>query len=269
MSVVTDKVVFLQVQKTGSTFITKAMLDSSIDAHEEGGKHRRFPGLNGRMLMASIRNPWDWYVSLWAFGCMGRGLIQHRLTVRKRGNHGEGAPLTDRAKFMAVQAVKPVRRFRELYQDAERPENFRRWIRALYGRRARWALAERYAASPVARYAGFYTWRYLYLLSRDLEDLFDPALADPARLRQYLKEGLQPHHLIRTESLGEDAVKGLIAAGHQLTPEDEALFMGRGKNRSGRSRELSDYYDDETLAFVADRERVMIEHLGYQVPTLS
>jgi hypothetical protein len=45
-------------------------------AGEQRGKYNRpDPSLTNRFVMGSIRNPWDWYVSLWAYGCLCKGSV--------------------------------------------------------------------------------------------------------------------------------------------------------------------------------------------------
>src|SRR5665811_2112952 len=36
--------------------------------------------LHGRRVLGTVRDPWSWYVSLWAYGCMGRGGLHQRVT---------------------------------------------------------------------------------------------------------------------------------------------------------------------------------------------
>ena len=80
---VCENLIYLQLQKTGCSQVTR-LLEETV-----GGEQRRKHGrldepLSGRLLVGSIRNPWDWYVSLWAFGCSGRGAIRRRLTHPRR-----------------------------------------------------------------------------------------------------------------------------------------------------------------------------------------
>ncbi len=69
---VADRLIYLELQKTGSKQIRRLL--SSCIGGKQTGKHNRMTELQpGRMIVDSIRNPWAWYVSLWAFGCLGRG----------------------------------------------------------------------------------------------------------------------------------------------------------------------------------------------------
>src|SRR4030095_1676667 len=78
---INDKLVYLALHKTGCSHVLKLLssipdLDGRII-----GKHntiyevskRRLGNLSEKIKAGNVRNPWDWYVSLWAFGCMKKG----------------------------------------------------------------------------------------------------------------------------------------------------------------------------------------------------
>ena len=138
------------------------------------------------------------------------------------------------------------------------------------GRRARWSIAERYAGSPVHRYAGLYTWRYLYLLAADERRLFDGTLRDPSALPGFLQTGLFAHHLLRNETLGDDLLAALVRAGRPVSPEQAARIVAPARtNPSQRSRDLADWYDPASVARVADLDGALAAHFGYAPPDLE
>ena len=71
---VNDRIAYLQLQKTASTHI--AQLFREYVGGESLSKHSRLRDEHGdRHIVGSIRNPLDWYVSLWAHGCRNRGAL--------------------------------------------------------------------------------------------------------------------------------------------------------------------------------------------------
>src|SRR5881394_2338445 len=89
---VSEKLAYLQMEKTASTHIAKVM--AQIVGGEQLVQHihltrdpfdARLPvDVSNRLVVASIRNPWSWYLSLWAYGCRGGGGrygTLHRLTA--------------------------------------------------------------------------------------------------------------------------------------------------------------------------------------------
>ena len=70
---VSEKIVFLELHKTGGSHIGHLL--SSLLEGEQVGKHNTLKDLyRNRTILGSIRNPWDWYVSLWPMGVVAVGL---------------------------------------------------------------------------------------------------------------------------------------------------------------------------------------------------
>ena len=72
-----DRVIFLQLHKTGTTTIVDELqrcTPGRLHKNRQQGKHMALNvPQNGRLVLGSIRNPYDWYLSLWAYGCAGKG----------------------------------------------------------------------------------------------------------------------------------------------------------------------------------------------------
>jgi hypothetical protein len=72
-----DQFVFLQMRKTGSTYLTDALqreLPSEICKLQKHSNWARIPPQAvGRPVLSFIRNPWDWYVSWYHFNLMRGG----------------------------------------------------------------------------------------------------------------------------------------------------------------------------------------------------
>src|SRR6476620_582641 len=78
---VSKKLVFLELQKTGSTHI-KQLLKKTVGGVNDG-KHNQ-PGTelreSGKTFVGSIRDPWGWYMSLFSYGCQKKGGVYLRTT---------------------------------------------------------------------------------------------------------------------------------------------------------------------------------------------
>jgi hypothetical protein len=82
----TDELIYIQIQKTGCSHIAELL--SKLFDGKQIGKHNAATqhDLNsGRHVISSIRNPWDWYLSLWSFGVQGNGGFRNRVTRRNVG----------------------------------------------------------------------------------------------------------------------------------------------------------------------------------------
>src|SRR6185436_16848599 len=134
--------------------------------------------INNKYIIGSIRNPWDWYVSLWAFGCGRKGNVYRRLT----GVHNNLNWFTSKV-FRNLRQTKrmPVGLFKEAFASSRRPtsmwlgvytdssdvESFRAWLRLMFDPKRSSDLGEGYGNSSLNKFAGFFTYRYLRLYSRN------------------------------------------------------------------------------------------------------
>ena len=86
---VTDRLVVLRLRKCATAQMVttvRAVVGGEFRKTLELGRtvpnsHGRidFP-LDGRRVVGTVRDPWSWYVSLWAYGCAGRGGLHARVT---------------------------------------------------------------------------------------------------------------------------------------------------------------------------------------------
>ncbi len=241
---VSDRLVFLQLQKTGCTHI--AHLLSKLVPGRQMAKHRRAPAElveSGRAFVGSVRNPWDWYVSLWAFGCGREGGLYQLLTNESTARHA------------AWQGV---------YADSRDPMLFRQWLAMISETRV---LGERYGASSIRRFAGFFTYRYLRLFARDDAALYSGEIAGSAALEGFDRRQNLIRHFIRNENLAGDLIRVLGLCGYQLDAQQLELIRAPVRtNASTRNRDYVSYYDVRTVQLVLEKERFIVEKHGYSPP---
>ncbi len=275
---VADRLVFLELHKTGGTHIGRWL--GELVGGEQIGKHNRLPAaLADRFILGSVRNPWDWYVSLWAYGCGGEGSVYvqttRRLSFRYCHQQLAAEMGRDRAgpREWLLQCghdlVKPVAAWRSCYRDADDARAFRRWLHMLLDPARRFDMAEGYGFSPVAHCGGLMTYRYLKLFTRLGDSLYrDERLARPQGLREAWRDSRLVSYLVRNEHLEDDLLEALERAGYPPRAEQrEALLQARSrKTNSSRRRSTDFYYDESSIELVARREALIIEEHGYQPP---
>lgn len=79
---------FLDVQKTGSTFVSHFLSEFCTEEVMKYKKHKRVEDSYdpNKFYFITVRNPLDQYISLYSHGCAGMGGLARRL--RKRGHGG-------------------------------------------------------------------------------------------------------------------------------------------------------------------------------------
>jgi hypothetical protein len=274
---VADGLVYLELQKTGGSHICRLM-ERYLHARPEGKHNRVTADIASAHVIGSIRNPWDWYVSLWAYGVGGRGAVRtrtvtgvdfnyyHRLLPLAMGKHW----LTpgELASCLWHDAVKPVRRWRSTYHDSSDPALFRAWLKMLLDKKRRFDIGEGYGFSPLSEHAGLLTYRYFRLYTIGDSVYRDRRLAKAGAIADFDREFNITRGMIRTESLEDDFVRVLSEAGRQLDAGQIEAIRSRqtGKTNASERRPAGFYYDDDTIGLVARRERYLIEKYGYHAP---
>ncbi|MFU8816538.1 MAG: hypothetical protein ACNA7W_14415 [Pseudomonadales bacterium] len=263
-----ERLVYIELHKTGCTHILK-LLSQLVDGQVQGKHNPPSPELraSGRWIMGSIRDPWEWYLSLWAYGCDGKGDLYRQLTSRRRRIRFRGwRSRPGRAARALLQDVSTAGRWQRSYADVNDPARFRDWLHRLHDRRWRHDLGEGFGDCPTSEFAGLLSYRYLRL--------YCPwsfvRAANPERLAAYEREHCFVDHFIRNERLEDDLIHGLQRAGLPLSPAQRRLVFSAGRtNRSSWRAPIGFYYDAASVALVAARERLVIDRFGYQAPLLS
>lgn len=267
---VSDRIVFIELHKTGCTHIGK-LLAQLIDGRQVG-KHNRAPAAliaKEPCFLGSIRDPWEWYVSLWAYGCDHRGELYTHTTKSKGSLKGLGwrsAPL-EATRLVARNLVRDPAPWHRCYADVNDPQGFRDWLRRMHDRRHWHDFAEGYGFSPVSRFGGLLTYRYLKLFCAVNGSAGLPPFGSHTDLTDFERAHCYIDHFIRNERLEEDLIAALEGCGEGLSDEQKQKIRAGGRsNTSTRKERASYYYDAETAELVRERDRLIVEKFGYEVP---
>jgi hypothetical protein len=264
---VSKKLVYLQMQKTGSTHVTRVLKQhlkgKTRERHEQLEDYEAF---RDRLIISSVRNPWDWYVSLWSFGCAGSGGFQKYLVanpwseIRHAFKH-RSPRATGTALVRAVSGIGRRPDWASLYSDVKNEANFRTWLKLVLGEEGRNIAKEAYSVSPVKDVAGFMTFRFLSLTTAyDKWNTIGRKARSHDELVAFADAHTVTRRILRMEALNEELLDLLRSLGKKLAMRDlEAI----GKTNASSHRKYDTYYDDETYRLVAERDRFLIERYGY------
>jgi hypothetical protein len=272
-----DQFICLQLQKCASVRLGEILREHLPG--EMRGHHERidFP-IGDRQVIGAVRDPWGWYVSLWAFGCKGSGGVRYRLTdVRPRLRsfprtvrraQADGRPLREAVRDFAAARRRNPDAWRHRYGDVDDPERFRSWLRGVLDPATARVLDPLYGSSRVAEAGGLLTWRYLRLFVRDLERLAAPRGWTAESLAEFDARENACRYVMRIDRLGDEIVAALDTVGVALDDAQRASIREAASVRSNTSRHLAtaEYYDEATLALVAERERFLIDKHGFMPP---
>lgn len=265
-----DSFIFLQLQKTACTHIA-AELQARIGGTPEG-KHQPLKSPSGaRLIIGSVRNPWDWYVSLWAYGCAGKGSV-HRALAHERGASVLRRAWRKPAEWPAAlsRALRLSRSdqafWQRVYRDPTDPAAFRAWLVQLLTTQAKADAFEDTRNMPMFREIGLYTARYarVFTLSKAWQKRA-MQIRDSGSLVAYLDAEMVVDRFIRMEQLEEDLAALLCDLGHDCTSE---MLRGEKRNASER-RNFSFYHDAETVALIAAQDRLIAQRHGYDAPRVA
>ena len=264
---VTDKLIYLQLQKTGCTHIS--MLLSKCVGGSQKTKHQQLRNYNtDKFIIGSIRNPWKWYVSLWAYGCSGKGSLRNSLTRHNPYEIVNGFFLVKIGKIKN-ELEKPIKLWETTYQDYKNPESFRKWLKLINDPKRKIDMNEGYPDHNISNFAGIMTYRYCRLYHKDFF-----LKKNQIKLRNYDdlvnfdKTNNLLDFIIRNESLEDDFIKVLKKIGYDLDENKIKFIHDNSKNKTFKSKHFdsSYYYDNETIDLVAKSEKFIIEKYGYKPP---
>jgi hypothetical protein len=292
---ISDKLVFIELQKTGSTHIKTLLRD--LVGGKNDGKHNTPPEellASGKTFIGSIRDPWAWYLSLWTYGCQQKGELFQRLTNEKRWErvHAKG-----KAAAEALEAEenndddddsddvgdaeggkakgktrKPLpenwgaeRAKNFWYADPQSAEAFREWLQVVLATRTLRRLLEAgYGKSPISKAGGLLTFRYFTLFVRGAETV-DNTVSSVDALKAYDKEHCFVSHFIRNEALAADFLETMAACGVNLTDaQKKSVLEAKKTNVSTRPKGPDFYYDDASIQLVMRREKFIIDKFDYK-----
>lgn len=273
-----DKLVFIELQKTGSTHI-KQLLRDLVGGINDGKHNTPDDRLLhcGKPFIGSVRNPWLWYLSLWSYGCQGKGELYQRLTNEKRwkrlrdkiaAKHKHSAHVDDGEDeedgARRLPANWDFERAKYWYADPDNADAFREWMQAVLGRRVmRHMLMAGYGSSPLGKAGGLMTYRYFGLFVEGGEDV-GPTQNTLLALKLMDRSKCIVSHFIRNESLADDFIEVVGSCGVRLTDaQREQVLSARKVNTSTRPHGPGYYYDEATIKLVARREKFIIEKFGY------
>lgn len=264
---ITDKFIYLELNKTGCSHTRKILAEIFSSNVKIIGKHNTYDSISPEFLgdfenkikVGNVRNPWDWYVSLWAYGCGQKGALYSRLTRHE-----------DRTKLFIKKIIKKnlnigfskldSELWKQLYSDVNNHENFNIWLSLILSRKKH-DIGENFKTHKISEFSGLLTYRYLrlYTYRKKLHDI--QSLKD---LKTYDMNENFINITIKNESLHEDLFENAKDLNFSQEKLKTILEGFKEKtNRSSRNGDYRIYYNNESVNLVEKYEKFIIEKYNY------
>jgi hypothetical protein len=236
--------VYLDVQKTGSTFITNLLQRFSSEKEIRFKKHAATGNKYdpGKFHFISVRDPRDQYISLYSHGCGGNGALYRRL--RRLGHQ-------------------------DLYDSTW--QGFKRWLKFVLRLENAELLDDDYGgpdAGSINALIGFQSYRFIELAMRDPVETIQACKNRNDLLDAYNEKKIV-NFVVRNESLVEDMEKLLTTQlRNSISDLDGALkFLNEG-HRLNASDRIDRFEDNPDLGpkntrTLEEREWFLHELFGY------
>jgi hypothetical protein len=248
--------VYLELQKTGSSHVRNVLLAYYGDKLVLTPRHRPFfklekdgIELSSIRVLSTIRNPWDWYVSLWSFGRMGKGGFYKRLTGR-----------SDRTSKFSLD-VKYFDIFENLYSHTDEIWAFKKWLNILLHDEG-FHPGENYNQNALSSFVGFYTYRLIRCCCSSFND-HGREVSKREVLPDYMHDHLQVASWLRMENLNNEILQNANLFGMEWEKVESILRDLPSRSNASNRRSYSEYYDDESKRWVAEMDHWIIHTFGY------
>ena len=267
---ISDKLIFIHLPKTAGSHISH-LLSRIVE-----GKTTKRPHIpagdelfkKGIPFVGAIRDPWQWYLSQWTYGCDNEVGIYKKVTspCGKNKRVYNFNPYFTFLSFVNEYTRQP-QPWRDCYMNSDDGKAFRDWLRMVCSHKFRFDMDKQYGYSGVSRVSGLMTYRYLTLYCKNPKQVSSNRHFNRDQLWSFSDKNLYINSLIRNENLEDDFIQMLSACDVDLSDEQKNHILNAPKtNTSARKHGLSYYYDEETAELVKEREWLLIEKFGYKSP---
>lgn len=272
--------IYTELHKTAGTHIGKWL--KTLAPGEQVGKHNVIPkNYRDRIVLGSVRNPWDWYVSLWGYGCDQKGSVRHQ-TKNKINIHYyrqqlpkemnlDHLPIRVLIKQLRSDIFKPTDQWEESYKDSTNPICFKNWLKLMFNKQRTFDIREGYGFSPLADTAGLLSYRFMKLFTDLDSELYSKnSKFSHSNLHDIWNEYKIANYFIRMEHLEIDLIEAMKLADVVISPENIKLLHAAKNKKTNTSSRLptAHYFNDETIQLIYNQEKLIIDLFNYEPPVI-
>lgn len=266
---ISDKIIYLELHKTGCSHTKRILTSMYEDKIMDIGKHnaihevskKDIGNFENKIKIGNVRNPWDWYVSLWSFGCGKKGAL-YMDTVKYYNNPKSYSGIRNRLReILHLQHPRiDSKIWKELYSDVENYSNFRKWLQLILSEE-KIELRQGYKITLMSNFAGLLTYRYMHLYNQIGNWKH---LNSQEELIAYDKKNNFIDIFLKNESLHDDILK--MSQELNFDPSKMKGILdnfSKRTNASSRDSDYRKYYDEASIELVYKYEKLIIDKHNY------
>lgn len=276
---VSDTFIYVDFQKTG-TVATRQFLNKLLPGKKFGRHHQKPPKelIDGtRLIMATVRDPWSWYLSLWAYNCVKKRATYKNLTSWRPFKINQGFRLNWKfglkafiKRFLMGWIVNYVEN-KALFSNVDNVENFQKWLRIVLSKKNAFLLNGAYDQNPISNFAGLMTYELVRLFCIDNDDLNRGRIKNFDQLVNYYNSSNYIESYIQTEGLLDNILA--ILKEHNIDVNANEIDNLRSKgvtmNASRQNRNIGSFYTPELVELVKEKEQFIIEAFNYNYEKIT
>ena len=271
--VITDDFIFLELGKTGTIHIGR-ILKSELNGTRNGIKDTHAQ-INlellkqNKTILGSIRDPWEWYVSLWAFGCDRDGADYYSVTKFERNSWFKKLLLKISRNHYYTEVNARLEQWKKTYRNVDDAGAFREWLYMVHDENYWGDLAKNYSPLSLIRFSGMMTYNYVELFClTDDQKLEDFSISNFDELRDFEKRRCLVDYFIRNENLEDDLFKIFDRLQIDISDSQKEKILKKPKmNQSSRRHGVDYYYDNKSENLVFEREKLIVQKFDYTMPS--
>ena len=267
LMIISDKLLYFELHKSGCSHTRKIFLDTESLKVKEYGKHNSYlevdeglrGDMNAKLKVGGIRNPWDWYVSMWAFGCMGKGRYRQNVEELPLEARGWAEVVLRNPGFLLPKIRKD---WKDVYADAENPALFKKWLSRVFDPKRMNDSREGFKQSPISDFGGLLIYRYLRLYTYDFIQNRN-SIKSLSELAEYDQKNNFIDVMIATEDINAGVREVYSRLGIAEDETERTLSKFSAKTNTSKRKGYQEYYDYESKALIAQKEEYLIKKYSY------
>lgn len=263
-----EKCVFLELPKTGSTYARYILINLPDSKYKTiGKKHNVYNSLSNELkrefdnkrIVSSIRNPFDWYVSLYAFACEHRGGLYTKTQKRP-----DLLSVSNPFEFfkVCINHMRNRKKWQSVFTDVNNKENFKKFLYLLLIEDSL-GVGNRYELDGFNKKIGYYSYDFLRMTTKNFDSLKDKNLGYSDILDHYQKNNIVDITL-RNESLRKDLIKFSTDLCSGPKEMESSINSKPKKSRTATKRKpYKYYYTEELIELIREKEKIILESFNY------